>query len=153
MAPESFYRELCAILEETFETHHGIYLDKDTSLFVTLAQISAKEASIPVGNRCATIAAQVEHIRYYLNVLSSNIQNRKIEKVDWDKSWSAKKVTAEEWTNLQNQLMKEYRQFVSDLEKVNQWKGEDDIGASFAILSHSAYHLGAIRQLIHFLSK
>jgi hypothetical protein len=35
--------------KETFETHHGIYLDKGTSLFATLNQISADEASILLG--------------------------------------------------------------------------------------------------------
>jgi len=50
------------ILEGTFETHHGICLDKGTSLFNALGQISAEEASIPVGNGCATVAAQVEHV-------------------------------------------------------------------------------------------
>ena len=62
MAQESFSKELLIIWEETFETHHGVYLDKGTSLFETLDQISAREASIPVGNRCATIAAQEEHV-------------------------------------------------------------------------------------------
>lgn len=33
MPQESFSEELFTILEETFETHHGVYLDKGTSLF------------------------------------------------------------------------------------------------------------------------
>ena len=57
MPQEGFYRELFDMLEETFDTHHGVYLDKGTSLFVTLDQISADEASIPIGNRCATIVS------------------------------------------------------------------------------------------------
>jgi len=57
---EHFTQALLFLLEETFDTVHGIYLDKGTSLFETLATISAKEASIPVGGRCATLAAQVK---------------------------------------------------------------------------------------------
>ena len=42
-------------LTETFESVNGVYLDKGTSLFETLAEISAEDASIPVGGNCATI--------------------------------------------------------------------------------------------------
>jgi hypothetical protein len=85
---KSFSEELFAILEETFETHHGIYLDKGTSLFATLNQISAGEASIPVGNRCATIAAQVEHVIFYLKVLERYIAGQDVGKTDWGEIWS-----------------------------------------------------------------
>src|SRR5579859_3016443 len=61
--------ELMAILDETFESHHGIYLDKGTSLFETLATIDATQASIPVGSKCASLAAQVAHIIVYLEVI------------------------------------------------------------------------------------
>lgn len=55
-------------LEETFENVRGIYLDKGTSLFETLATISADEASIPVSSTCASLAAQVAHVTYYMEV-------------------------------------------------------------------------------------
>ena len=58
-------------LIETFENVHGI-LDKGTSLFETLAQISADQASQPMGN-CATIAAHVAHTRYYMDVLEDRM--------------------------------------------------------------------------------
>ncbi|MEZ4664470.1 MAG: hypothetical protein R2911_43615 [Caldilineaceae bacterium] len=68
-------------LKETFESVHGVYLDKGTSLFETLADISAAEASIPVGGKCATIAAQVEHTRFYLDVWNSTCSGR--SRVRW----------------------------------------------------------------------
>ena len=64
-----FTTELFDILDETFETHHGIFLDKGTSLFQTLATINADEASRPVGGKCASLAAQVAHVNFYLEVL------------------------------------------------------------------------------------
>ncbi|MDQ3524712.1 MAG: hypothetical protein M3451_06625, partial [Chloroflexota bacterium] len=45
--------------EETFTDVTGIFLDRGTSMFETLATISAEEASRPVGGGCANIAAQV----------------------------------------------------------------------------------------------
>ena len=56
---EHFTNALYTLLDETFDDVHGYFLDKGTSMFETLATISAEEASIPVGGKCATIAAQV----------------------------------------------------------------------------------------------
>ena len=55
---EHFTGALITLLDETFDNVHGIFLDKGTSLFETLATISSEEASIPVGGKCATLAAQ-----------------------------------------------------------------------------------------------
>ena len=52
---------LYTLLDETFDHVHGYFLDGGTSLFETLATISAEEASVPVGGKCATLAAQVKH--------------------------------------------------------------------------------------------
>ena len=51
---EDFLNNLMALLDETFDNTHGIYLDQDTSLFRTLETVSAEEASIPVGGKCAS---------------------------------------------------------------------------------------------------
>ena len=40
---ERFKNELLECLDETFERHHGIYLDKGTSLFETLVGLSLFE--------------------------------------------------------------------------------------------------------------
>ena len=74
-------------LTETFEAVHGMYLDKGTSLFETLATISAEEASRPVGQHCATIAAQVAHTRFYLDILERYMLNQNPGKVDWGEIW------------------------------------------------------------------
>ncbi|HKJ38780.1 MAG TPA: hypothetical protein VJ972_08385 [Anaerolineales bacterium] len=39
---EDFLNNLFALFDETFESHHGIYLDKDTSLFQTLETVSSQ---------------------------------------------------------------------------------------------------------------
>jgi hypothetical protein len=149
MPQEGFYRELFDMLEETFETHHGIYLDKGTSLFVTLDQISADEASIPIGNRCATIAAQVEHVIYYLEVLERHIAGREVGDVDWGEIWSrVSGVTTAEWDDLKGRLKEAYARLNSMLRGIEDWEGNDAIGGSMAIVVHTAYHLGEIRQAL-----
>lgn len=62
-----FANNLFLLMEETFEAnHHGIYLDRGTSLFETLETVSSEEASIPVGGKCASLAAQVAHVTFYI---------------------------------------------------------------------------------------
>ena len=74
------------LLTETFESVQGAYLDKGTSLFETLAEISAAQASQPMGN-CATIAAHVAHTRYYLEVLEDRMFGRDLSTVNWEQIW------------------------------------------------------------------
>jgi hypothetical protein len=63
------------LLTETFESVQVAYLDRGTSLFETLAEISAEGASQPMGD-CATVAAHVAHTRYYLEVLEDRMFGR-----------------------------------------------------------------------------
>ena len=149
MPQTSFTDELFIILEETFESHHGVYLDKGTSLFDTLNQVSAEEASIAVGNRCASIAAQVEHVIFYLDVLVSSIAGQDVGKVDWDEIWSrVSRVTPEEWYELKVRLKATYTRVCELLRGIENWELNDAIGDSMAIVVHTAYHLGEIRQAL-----
>lgn len=146
---ESFSKELLAILEETFETHHGVYLDRGTSLLTTLDQISAGEASIPVGNRCATIAAQVEHVIFYLEVVARAIAGQDVGKQDWGEIWSrVRGVTGAEWDESRARLKATYDRLSKMLRGIENWEHNDAIGDSMAIVVHTAYHLGEIRQAL-----
>jgi len=144
-----FATELFDILDETFETHHGIYLDKGTSLFQTLATISVDEASQPVGNKCASLAAQVAHVNFYLEVLERYLLTGQGEKVDWGAIWrTVEAVTPEEWAALNDQLKATYQRVLTMLRGFESWAEEDRIGGALAIVVHTAYHLGEIRQAL-----
>ena len=144
---ENIVQDLFDVLDETFVKHHGIFLDKGTSLFETLETITAEEASIPVGGKCATLAAQVAHVNFYLEVLEAYILNKEIGKVDWGDIWRrVNKVSAEEWKAYQDQLKETYQRVLSTLQNVENWNDERPIGGALAIAVHTAYHLGEIRQ-------
>jgi hypothetical protein len=144
-----FTKDLLDILKETFDIHHGVYLDPGTSLFETLDQISAESASIPIGNKCGTLAAQVEHIILYLNVLGKHIVGEDVGDVDWDEVWeTVSKVNEAEWTSLKGKLRDSYAQITQRLENIQGWEENDAIGGSMAIIVHTAYHLGEIRQAL-----
>jgi len=149
IATASFKKELFDLLQETFEQVQGIYLDRGTSLFETLETISAEEASRPVSATCASIAAQVEHVRFYLGVLLEGcLQKKTLGKINWADSWQLKEVTPDEWEALKQALRETQQRVLTEMKNLDLWEGEDDIGASLAILAHTAYHLGEIRQAL-----
>jgi hypothetical protein len=144
---ELITQDLFDVLDEAFVTHHGIFLDRGTSLFETLETITAAEASISVGGKCATLAAQVAHVNFYLEVLEDYILKKDRDKVDWDEIWRrVNKVSSEEWKAYQGQLKETYQRVISMLQSVEDWNDERPIGGALAIAIHTAYHLGEIRQ-------
>ena len=69
------------------------------------------------------------------------------EKVNWDESWKLQEVNPESWETLKTDLKTMYQQVVAKLDSISTWGG-DEIGDGLAMLIHTAYHLGAIRQII-----
>jgi hypothetical protein len=145
---EDFLSNLFSLLDETFDNTHGIYLDKDTSLFRTLETVSAEEASIPVGGRCASLAAQVAHVTFYLEVLERYVVCNDSAPADWGEIWrTVEKVTPAEWDELKARLNDAYCRIEKMFRENPVWN-EDSIGGSMAIVVHTAYHLGEIRQAL-----
>jgi len=145
---EDFLNNLFSLLDETFDNTHGHFLDKDTSLFRTLETVSAQEASIPVGGKCASLAAQVAHVTFYMEVLERIVVYNDTSHVDWDEIWrTVEKVTPEEWEEYKRKLKDTYQR-IEKMFRGNPVWNEDSIGGSMAILVHTAYHLGEIRQAL-----
>lgn len=146
---EKFATEIFDVFNETFNEVIGIYLDKGTSLFETLATISAEEASQPVSATCASIAAQVDHVRFYLDVLENSLLNREIERVDWGEIWrTTEAVSAEEWEAIQARLRETYQRIDATMKTIEDWGEADKLAGALAMVVHTAYHLGEIRQAL-----
>jgi hypothetical protein len=146
---EHFTATLYALLDETFDNVRGYYLDKGTSLFETLAAISAEEASAPVGGKCATLAAQVKHVAFYLDVLEQVVRTQQFERQDWGKIWrETSAVTPEEWEALKASLRQSYDRIKALISETPEWASEEQIGGAMAAIVHTAYHLGEIRQAL-----
>lgn len=146
---EHFSKALLAILDEAFDNVQGFFLDKGTSLFETLATISAAEASIPVGGRCATLAAQVKHVAFYLDVVDRNVREHNYARVDWGEIWrTVSAVSPEEWSIIQAELRESYNRIISLIKQTTDWPSEMEIGGAMGVAVHTAYHLGEIRQAL-----
>ena len=147
-------QEILYLLTETFESpikDGNTYLDKGTGVFMTLGTISAEDASKPAFPGATTLAAQTEHLRFYLVALEGFVTGAHTS-VDWEESWKLKTVTPEEWEKLRADLRETYVHTTELIEKFDLWD-EDELGGALAILTHSAYHLGAIRQLVKALDR
>lgn len=146
---DDFTNALYGLLDETFDNVHGYFLDKGTSMFETLADISAAEASVPVGGRCGTLAAQVKHVAFYLDVLENALRTQQFERQDWAKIWrETSAVTPEEWDASKASLRESYNRLKAYIAETPAWAGERQIGGIIATIVHTAYHLGEIRQAL-----
>lgn len=139
---------LFTLLTETFESGDNpdgtMYLDRGAGLFDSLADVSAAQASQKVIPNGTTIAAQVNHSLYYLEVLEHYLQGKTPEK-DWPGSWQPQTVDEAAWQALKSKLKTTYKRISTILEEQNEW---DKLEDGFAIAIHTAYHLGAIRQML-----
>lgn len=145
---DDFVKGLLNVLSETFDGAQGFYLDGGDSLFETLATVSAAEASIPVGGKCATLAAQVKHTAFYLHVIDQSVRNPNFPRPDWGEIWrTVGSVTPDEWAAIQDELRVRHNEITRLVEETPAW-GEAEIGGAVGVVAHCAYHLGEIRQAL-----
>ncbi len=145
--PEQFNNALLALLDESFDNVQGYYLDQGNSLFETLSGITAAQASVPVGSKCATLAAQVKHISFFLDVMLKWKRDGNTEPNDWSEIWnSVSEVTPLEWQLIQTELRVSYENIKAYIQFSSGWQDDHELSVMMSILAHSAYHLGEIRQ-------
>lgn len=142
-----FSNALSLMLKETFEEVRGVYLDKNTSIFETLATISAQQASQPLSDNCVTIAAHVAHMTFYIEILLQLI-NGKNPQPDWKAIWNTvSTVTPTEWEASQAALRDAYQRVLTEA-TTTQWQDERQLAGAMGLVAHNAYHLGEIRQAL-----
>lgn len=146
--------EVLGILEELMrETFEGglpgqgtQYLDHRSGIRVTLAPLSAAQASRS-RNGHPSIAAHARHMLFHLRVASEWIEGDH-SKRDWIGSFKPNEVTEEEWSRILEDLEAARRELMRVLSALAPERLAEE-GAGFGSLAHLAYHLGAIRQLVH----
>lgn len=139
---------LKVFLKETFDGPGGNgswYTESKpgSGLFGTLEKVSAEEASTLVQG--TTIAAHVDHTRYYLWMVNTYMKGDK-PKLDWSESWKISSVDENTWSRFKVELQSEYTTLVENINSLTSLNEETSNGI-LGSLAHSAYHLGAIRQM------
>ncbi len=137
---------MMAVLRETFEKVEGMYLDRGTAMFETLATVSAEQASRPVAPGASNIAAQVNHTTYYIVTIGEYLQGRQPEGVDWDASWLVGEVDDAQWAALVAGLGTAYDELLMLMADPSAWQDDEPIQRGIALIAHCTYHLGEIRR-------
>jgi hypothetical protein len=147
IAKEDFLKDVLVILLETFEGspegQPSAYLDRGIGFIKTIEELSAEQVSRKING--TTIAAQTEHTKFYLDRLCEFMTGR-TESVNWEQSWLIETVNETEWNALRDSVKKSYENVLQTFALIEVWN-RDKIGDAVAIIAHTAYHLGAIRQL------
>jgi hypothetical protein len=69
--------------------------------------------------------------------------------VDWGEIWhTVNRVTPEEWQSIQSELRAHYNHILNLFKTVPAWSSENEMGIAMAVVVHTAYHLGEIRQAL-----
>ncbi len=144
---QQFTGGIAYLLRETFEgSPEGLpsaYLDRGTGIFTTLEKLTADAASREFHG--TTIAAQTEHAKFYLDRMCEFINGR-TESVNWDASWLIETVNDAEWDALRASVRHAYENILRCIAAVEDWN-EQHVGMAIGMVAHTAYHLGAIRQI------
>jgi hypothetical protein len=121
----------------------------DPGLLRQLDSIDAATASARPMPGQTTIASHTDHVHYGFSLMNRWIagENQAFATADWEASWKRDKVNDAEWTALRERLKSAVKNWQAALAARTNW---DDLSASGAIasLAHSAYHVGAIRQIL-----
>ena len=148
-----FQGALSKLLTEIFEGPPGkeAYLlnPGDPGLLRQLDTISAAQASSRPFPGKTTIASHVDHVHYGLSLLNrwASGEANPWADADWEASWTRNIVTDDQWQKLRDALRHEVDSWQIAVAERREW---DDLAACGALASaaHTAYHLGAIRQIL-----
>ena len=148
-----FLRALGNTLREIFDGPPGqeafLLNPGDPGLLGQLDAIDSEAASMRPMPGKTTIAAHADHIEYGLSLLNrwSAGEENPWADADWNASWQRTTVTDEAWKSLRNRLRDSAELWRQAVASRATW---DDLAAAGALASaaHTAYHLGAIRQIL-----
>ena len=156
--PDSlFQRSLSNMLTEIFDGPPGqeAYLlnPGDPGLLRQLDAIEASAASNRPMPGKTTIAAHVDHVHFGLSILNrwAEGEANPWAGADWNGSWQRTTVTEDQWRTLREHLRREAEKWRKVVATRTTWDG---IGAAaLSTAAHTAYHFGAIRQILAELNK
>jgi hypothetical protein len=139
-----------ALFRECFEGHPSLPRftghDPNHTLFGELSGLTAAEASVVAGVEAHSVAAHVRHLTEALRG-SNGWALQGMFVADFDAAWIERPVSEEEWEAMRRELRSAYESVLEWLGNDTRLSDENTMLWTMSILAHSAYHLGAIRQL------
>jgi len=116
----------------------------------TLEAIGALEANRALpGGEGLTVASHVGHLRYSLELANRAMRGENPYKdANWARSWDIRAVSEGEWKELLASLREEYVALRKAIAAGSAWEDEDTLTGTLGLISHGAWHLGAVRQAL-----
>jgi hypothetical protein len=152
-ADSVFQRALSNMLKEVFggpPAHEAYVLNPgDPGLLRQLDTIDAKTASTRPTQGQKSIAAHVDHVQFGLSILNrwAAGEANPWAGADFNASWERTSVAEDQWRALRDGLRREADKWREAVAARTNW---DDMSAAAGLstVAHTAYHLGAIRQIL-----
>lgn len=155
MSPDEsvFQHALSNMLTELFDgppaSEAYVLNPGDPGLLRQLDSIDAATASKPLSPRRPPIAAHIDHLHFGLSLLNRWAKGDADPwaGADWNASWRRTSVTDGEWRTMRDALRHEADTWRTVVTARTSW---DHLSASAALSTavHTAYHLGALRQIL-----
>jgi hypothetical protein len=149
----TFQRALIKLLTEIFDGPPGdeayVLNPREPGLLAMLDSIDAAAASARSFPGKTTVAAHADHLHYGLTLLNrwaAGEENPWADS-DWTASWRRGTVNAEQWKTLRENLRREADTWKKAAAAWSDWTDMAAAGALSSV-AHTAYHLGAIRQIL-----
>src|SRR5690554_1689151 len=150
--------DLARALTSTYESHYRELLEgvptgqpswvtsggPEGGVYGTIEGLSAEQASRRLNG--TTLAAHVEHLRWAMQLVNDYYDGKEAPP-DWSESWNVTTVDAGSWRELRDSLRTTGDKLLKQLATPVEWDQEMGRMAMLASYGHTAYHLGAIRQL------
>ena len=148
-----FQRALSNMLGEIFDgppSQEAYVLNPgDPGLLRQLDTIGASAASTRPPSGKPPIAAHADHVHFGLSILNrwAAGEANPWAGADFNASWQRTTITEDEWRTLRDGLRHEADRWRKVVAARTSW---DDVSAAAALstAAHTAYHLGAIRQIL-----
>src|SRR5690606_16173886 len=137
------YRELIEGMpddEPTWVTTGG----RAGGLLGSVSDLSAEQASRDFAG--TSIASHVEHVRWAIELANGFFEGSS-EQPSWSESWQVKTVDEAAWNDLKARLESASAKLLGYAESRQNWHDAMSATGALASFGHTAYHLGAIRQL------
>jgi hypothetical protein len=121
----------------------------DLGMVDTLRSLSAERASTAPGPGRKPVVSHANHVLYGIELANRALSGEQgvYEGADWKVAWKLETVSESEWQDIVSRLEQQSKLFIEQVNEPREWD-ELTLTGSFSIAAHTAYHLGAIRQML-----